>query len=238
MKNKFKKGDKLVLLNKNPNFNWEAEILDVIPETNEYKINEINLIKETNYISYCKFSVMEETYKLKSPAPKNKYRYFVNIDPTIGSWGGGLLYIKATKNNGNTYHYSNQKSDSGSWNIEDCLKHTDGTYTKNWKELTESEVNDKFGKLVFENKQKLVNSTRKNNKQLNNKNMQNSTENSKFVLIASPTRLKLKYKNRRGEVKNYSGSLIENAADSFVLYCNGRGIRRFNVSNILEIEKE
>jgi predicted DNA-binding transcriptional regulator YafY len=67
--------------------------------------------------------------------------------------------------------------------------------------------------------------------------------NTKFVLVASPKTLKLKYKKRDGTIRDYPKVLpMEVASDRLIAYVFGTeehrpGIRRFNQDGILDIQE-
>ncbi len=70
--------------------------------------------------------------------------------------------------------------------------------------------------------------------------MNNNTKPS-FILLASPTKFKLKYKNKKGEIKTYDKVTQLDTLDgnSIVAYVfqdgeNKPGIRRFNFDGIIE----
>ena len=70
----------------------------------------------------------------------------------------------------------------------------------------------------------------------------NTNQNSnKFILLASPTKFKLKYRNKKGEIKTYGkvtqlDTLDGNAIVAYVFQDgeNRPGIRRFNFDGIIE----
>lgn len=67
-------------------------------------------------------------------------------------------------------------------------------------------------------------------------NMQNK---SKFVFVATPTKLKLRYQNKNGEVKDYLTVPIETFPEGFVGYVfGGQGVKRFNNDGIVSLEQE
>lgn len=66
-------------------------------------------------------------------------------------------------------------------------------------------------------------------------------QNQKFILLASPAKFKLKYKNKKGEIKTYNkvtqlDTLEGNAIVAYVFQDreNKSGIRRFNFDGIIE----
>lgn len=222
---KFKKGDKLVYIgcfHEYEKCKWEAEILDVITKTNEYKINEINLINGKNYISNCDFITVEDVYKLKSAAPE--YRYFTNVDRFFDS----TLYIKYDiKEKKCILHLSDGspiiKDDI---NLDFCLQCIEN---KTWKELTESEIQAKFGHLEYPAAQNTKNKEQKTNK------MPKFT-NKSTIFIAKPNSFYIKYKNKKGQIKDYTRVVpIEKFDDGFSGYVFGQQVKRFKNDGIVEI---
>ena len=59
----------------------------------------------------------------------------------------------------------------------------------------------------------------------------------KFLFAISPSKFKVKYKKRSGEIKNYLTVPIEVLPDRFIGYVFGSGIRSFRNSGILKIEQ-
>lgn len=71
--------------------------------------------------------------------------------------------------------------------------------------------------------------------------METNNQNTRFILVASPSKFKLKYRNKRGEIKTYSkvvqlDTLEGNAIVAYVFQdeTNKAGIRRFNFDGFIE----
>jgi hypothetical protein len=244
---KFQKCDKLVYLHDK---NWTAEILDVSLISNGYSILE-KYITGYELKSYSPFPDIEEIYKLQ-PQTKPFPRYFTHIDKFYDD----TLYV--SNHLDYSYIYSeNSPKRKNNINLEFCLQSVKNGV---WKELTKQEVQRKFGKLEYRPKKDFQPSGKKYNsiKELmwgenvpieiqnqveklinkNQKTMEDTQKQSKFILFCKPNRFRLKYKNSRGEIKDYNGTVIDSFPDAFTAYINGRGIRRFRLDRVENLELE
>lgn len=66
--------------------------------------------------------------------------------------------------------------------------------------------------------------------------MNNTQKINKFIFVATPTKFQLRYRNFKGEIKDYLTTPIEMFPDSFVGYVFGSGIRSFRHDRIVDIQ--